>query len=163
MVASDEPDGSNRRKSPPKMAMCARAGETHFRAIDPTHVTTKPCHVHSVFLSTVPAFWGFSSWLSRLIWSHLPPLQSLQGTPRAQTRWQNSQPWSSGTGCLEKMGDIDQSTWEGPWLAKFRMGMPEGEACNDSCWFVNWSSCQGRMGCVLTRTVRGDFQVDLSN
>lgn len=87
--------------------------------------------VSRAYLGSHGLIWG----LPWLIWSHLPPLQSLQMPLRARIRWQNSQPWSSSTGCLEKVQDRDRNTWEGPWVAKFRMGMPEGEACNDSCRF----------------------------
>lgn len=156
MAASDGPNGSSLRKSPQKMAVCAWAGETQtFRATDPSCHDT-PCHVHSVLLSTDPAFCGIPHLaLLRLIWSHRPPLQSLRVPLGAGTRWQNPQPrgssmgawrrWEIGIGTPGKGHGWPSSGWE---CRKMKRAMT-------AAGFFNWSSCWGRMGCVFTNSSRG--------
>lgn len=93
--------------------------------------------------------------LLRLIWSHCPPSQSLWLPLGAGTRWQNPQPRRSSTGCLEKVGDRDRDTWEGPWVAQFRIGMPEDEACDDSCWVFQLEFLLGQDGMRLHKQFEG--------
>lgn len=101
MAASDGSNGSSWGNSPQKMAVCAWAGETQtFRVTDLSCHNT-PCHVHSVFLSTVPAFCGILHLgLLRLIWSHFPHCRAFRC------------PWELGPGGkIHSHGDPVPGAW----------------------------------------------------
>ena len=99
---------------------------------------------------------GFPTWLSLGSYgATVSPTAEPPGTPGSWDQVAESTAEGIQHGCLEKVGDRDRDTWEGPWVAQFRMGMPEDEACDDSCWFFQLEFLLGQDGMHLHKQFEG--------